>query len=238
VKRLTGIAVALALLALPSAGLAQTELPVGEAHGVKVVREHKAIVIVLTAKMQKRYAGKRLVVSCWAMLRNGSGGGSEPVRVPAHSRKLYTGEATPKIDYCRVWAPRHRHHAKRLLVSVPLTQKGAVFLDEESNAISMLGVLGIAELVDQDRKSDGYPTYDELIQGLPKRARAPIARRVVALAAPTDVPPAGKVGYYSDGDQNVAVATVSALGRRLFIAYGPDDVFSTNVLRYIFNERE
>jgi hypothetical protein len=32
--------------------------------------------------------------------------------------------------------------------------------------------------------------------------------------------------------------TVSASARRLFIEYGPDEVFSTNVLGYMFNERE
>jgi hypothetical protein len=238
VKALTGIVVALAVLLVPSAALAQAELPVGEAHGVKIVREHKAIVVVLSPKLQKRYAGKLLVVSCTTLMQDGTNSGSEPVRVPAHGRKLFTGDATRKIDFCRVAAPRHRGGSKRILVSVPLTQKGAVFLDEETKTITMFRALGVMSFVVERQKLDRYPTYDELIQGLPKRARAPVARRVVALAAATDAPPAGKVGYYSDGGENVTVATVSALGRRLFIAYGPDDVFSTNVLGYIFNERE
>jgi hypothetical protein len=29
-----------------------------------------------------------------------------------------------------------------------------------------------------------------------------------------------------------------ALGRQLFIEYAPDDVFTTNVLGYMFNERK
>jgi hypothetical protein len=158
--------------------------------------------------------------------------------VPLHSRKLNTGDTTGNIDFCRVWVPRHRHRPKRVLVSIPLTQKGAVFIDEESKALRMLGVLAIAAILQTDETSDGYPTYDELLSDIPKRERAAFARRVVALAAPTDAPPAGKVGYYSDGDEHLAIATVSASGRRLFIEYAPDGVFSTNVLGYMFNERE
>jgi hypothetical protein len=238
VKVLTGVVAALAILLTPSTALAQTELPVGEAHGVKVVREHKAIVVVLSAKLQKRYAGKLLVVSCTTLLEDGANLGSQGVRVPAHGRKLLTGDTTGKIDFCRVLLPRHRHEPRRVLVSVPLTQKGAVFIDEESKTIRMLGVLAVASIIKLDQKSDGAPTYDELLKAIPKRARAAFARKVVALAAPTEAPPTGKIGYYSDGDEHVAVATVSALGRRLFIEYAADGVFSTNVLGYMFNERE
>jgi hypothetical protein len=238
VKTLIAFAVAAVLLAVPSAGFAQTQLPVGEAHGVKVVREHKAIVIVLSPKLQKRYAGKLLVVSCTTLLKDGANLGSEGVRVPVHGRKLRTGDTTGKIDFCRVLLPRHRGRSKHVLVSVPLTQKGAVFIDEETKTIRMLSVLAIASILTEDKEANGVPTYDELIQAIPKRARAAFAAKLVALATPADAPPVGKVGYYGDGEQQVTVATVSALGRRLFIAYGPDDVFSTNVLGYIFNERE
>jgi hypothetical protein len=238
VKVLTGAAVALTLLLVPSTAVGQTELPVGEAHGVRVVREHKAIVVVLSAKLHKRYAGKRLEVSCTTLLEDGANLGSQVLDVPGHGRKLFTGDATRKIDFCRVSRPRHRHTPKHVLVSVPLTQKGAVFLDEEAKTLGMLGVLAIASIVALDHRSDGSPTYDELVMALPNREQAPFRKRVVALAAPADSPPAGKVGYYSDGDEQLAVVTASASGRRLFIQYGPDDVFSTNVLSYMFNERE
>jgi hypothetical protein len=121
---------------------------------------------------------------------------------------------------------------------VPLTQKGAVFIDEETKTRGMVRVLAISYIVQEREKLDGFPTYDELVQGLPKAVREPFAKNVVALAAPGDAPPAGKVGYYSDGDKHSAVARVSASGRRLFIEYAPDEVFSTNVLGYMLNEPE
>jgi hypothetical protein len=238
VKSLTAVAVALALLALPSTGHAQTELPVGEAHGVRVVREHRAIVVVLSAKLHKRYAGKNVLVSCTTLLEVGANIGSQVMRVPLHGRKLFTGDLTRPIDFCRVWRPHHHHVPKRLLVSVPLTQKGAIFVDEESKTLTMLGVLAIASVLGEDKSIDGTPTYDELVKALPNREQAPFRKKVVALGAPGDTPASGKVGYYSDGDEHIAIAILSASGRRLFIEYGSDDVFSTNVLSYMFNERE
>jgi hypothetical protein len=238
VKAFTGVLVGLTLLLVPSTALGQTELPVGEAHGVRVVRPHGTIVVIFSAKLHKRYAGKNLEVSCTTLLEDGANIGSQVLTVPRHSRKLDTGELTHPIDFCRVWRPRHRHSSKRVLASVPLTQKGAVFVDEESKTLHMLSWLGLAYFVEEKQKLDGNPTYDELVQGLPKRARPYLSQRIVPLAAPGDTPPRHRVGYYSDGDEHVAVAIVSASGRRLFVEYGPDGVFSTNVLGYMFNERD
>ena len=238
-KAFTGVAVALTLLLVPSTALGQTELPVGEAHGVRVVREHRAIVIVFTAradKLHKRLAGKNVIVSCTEITEDGFSSGSQVMRVPRHGHKLYTGDLTRGMDYCRLWKPRTKHRSKQVIVSVPLTQQGAVFIDEELKTRRMFGVLGIAYFVGESKHLDGVPTYDELIHGVPKQARAGLARSVVSLAAPGDSPPAGKVGYYSDGAEHVVVAIVSASGRRLFVENGPDDLFSSNVLRFLINE--
>jgi hypothetical protein len=241
VKILTGIAVSLGLLLAPSTVLAQVELPVGEADGVRVVREHRAIVVVFTAKaakLYKRVAGKRVLVSCTELRDNGASGGEVSLRAPEHRGKLRTGDRTRGIDYCRVWlAPRiAKVHGKRhtfgreLIVSVPLTQEGAVFLDEESKAVDLVAVVALASLVAEKQKLDVRPTYAQVVAEFPR-----IARVVVALAAPTDAPPAGKAGYYSDGQKHVAVAVLSASARRLFIEFN-DDVLSTNVASYIFGD--
>jgi hypothetical protein len=237
VKLLTGVAVALSLLLLPSAAVAQTELPVGEAHGVKVGRDARgAIVVVLSPKLHKRFAGKELIVSCTRLDDDGSLTGPEVVEVPERSRRLVTGDRNRKLDYCRVWRPRTKHAAKRILVSVPLTQKGAVFLDEERKTRTMFGVLSLADVAAEKLKLDGSPTYDQLITAVPRRAQAELSKFVVALPAPTAAPPPHKVGYYGDGTEQVAVAIVSAAGRVLFWRFGPDDVVSTNVLGYLLNE--
>jgi hypothetical protein len=240
VKILTGIAVSLGLLLAPSTALAQVELPVGEAEGVRVVREHRAIVVVFTeraAKLYKRIAGKLVIVSCTELLEDGGSSGAVTLRAPKQRGKLHTGDLTRGMDFCRVWlAPRtakvhgkRRHFGRELLVSVPLTQKGAVFLDEESKAGDIFSVLLLADIVAKRQKLDDlYPTHAQIVAEFPR-----VARVLVALAAPTDAPPAGKAGYYSDGQKHVAVATLSASGRRLFIEFD-DDVLSTNVAGYLF----
>jgi hypothetical protein len=240
VKAFTIIAASAALLLAPAA--AQAQLPVGEADGVKVVREHGAIVVVFTAKadkLYKRIAGKRVIVSCTEILDDGANVGEITLRARPHRSKLKTGDLTRGMDYCRVWlAPRtikrnkHTFHfGRRLIVSVPLTQQGAVFIDEESKVGDMLGIGAVAEAVEERQKLAGHPTFDQLVAAYPK-----VARVAIALAAPGDTPPAGKVGYYSDGAEHVALVTLSASGRRLFIEAAAGEVLSTNVAKYIFNE--
>jgi hypothetical protein len=242
VKTLTGIATIAVLLLVPATGQAQATLPVGETDGVRVVREHGAIVVVFTAradKLYKRVAGKRVVVSCTELLDDGSFTGTQTLRVSKHRRKIGTGDATKRLDYCRVWLPprttkRHGHrvhHSRELLVSIPLTQKGAVFLDEEFKALGLLGILFVASGVVEKQKLDGYPTYAQMLQQYPK-----LEGHLVALAIPTDTPPPDTIGYYSDGQQHVALAIVSGLGRRLFVEYAADEVLTTNVAGYIFGD--
>jgi hypothetical protein len=237
------------LLAAPSSGVAQTKLPVGEADGVRVVRERGALVFVFTqraAKLRKRIAGRVVEVDCvdqqpaerpprantggsdffgW----EGSGGG--PVRAPRHGRKLVTGDLTRGLDYCRVWLlgrPVRRHERRRigLIVSVPLTQIGAVFLDEESKARDLFRVLFAVAIVAERRHLVGWPSYG-VLRNLGFRKAG---QRFVSLAAPTDAPPAGAIGYYSDGYHHVAVAIRSGSGRRLFVEFA-DDAISDGVAR-------
>jgi hypothetical protein len=240
VKTLTGIAAAIVLMLVPTAAHAQ--LPVGEAHGVRIVREHGGIVVIFTsdaARLFKRIAGKKVLVSCTRILEHGGATLDNNLRAPPKRGKLITGDRSRGMDYCRVWlAPRKvtiqgkpRRLSRELIVSVPLTQQGAVFLDEEAKTIAMLTVSVVAGIVEERQKLAGHPTYDQLVAKYPK-----LARRVVGLAAPGDTPPAGKIGYYSDGAEHVALVTLSASGRRLFIEEAADDVLTTNVAEYLFGE--
>ena len=252
-KALGGIVAALVFLAAPSTGVAQTKLPVGEADGVRIVREHGAIVLVFTqraAKLYERIAGRVVEVECVEQeprqrppradtggndVLRGQGGGVEPLRAPKHGRKLVTGDRKRGWDYCEVWltAPPVRRHGERqrvgLIVSIPLTQIGAVFLDEKSKARELVLVLVGASLVAEKRHLLGWPTYEVLrAWGFRK-----LGSRFVRLDSPTGTPPAGTIGYWSDGDDHVAVAVLSASGRRLFIEQDAD-ALSTNVTGYIF----
>ena len=57
---------------------------------------------------------------------------------------------------------------------------------------------------------------------------------IVALDGPDASPPAGKLGYWTDGVRSVS-AVLTAAGRRLFIDL-ERDVFRTNVLPYLTND--
>ena len=115
---------------------------------------------------------------------------------------------------------------------MPLTQAGAVYLDEEAKARQLVLVLLGALLVGEKRQLSGWPTYALLLDwGFRKPGN-----RFVGLAGPTGTPPAGAIGYYSDGHDHVVVAVLSASGRRLFIEQDAD-VVSTNVTGYIFTFR-
>jgi hypothetical protein len=236
----TGVVAALLVaLAVPSAGAAQTPLPVGEKNGVRIVRERGSLVVVFTQRaerLRRKVAGKLVSVLCTEFVANGTSGGGVTQRAPWHGRRIETGDRTRGMDYCRVWLAartvrrgRERiRRARQLIASVPLTQEGAVFLDEETTARAIAGVLAFAELIAEDRPRAGYVTPAELLEALPRRRRP-----VVALAAPSDTPPAGVVGYYSDGAQHAATVGLSTQGKRLFLEVD-GDVLHTNIARHVF----
>jgi hypothetical protein len=236
VKRFTGLLVASALLVAPATAGAQAELPLGEADGVRVVREQRAIVIVFTKRADRLYeriAGKRVVVECTGEIREGvTSGGPVVVRAPKRPHRLVTGEASRGIDACTVSLPartvRRRGHRprrvpERQIVAIPLTREGAVRLDRQEKSEAIFGVLIAAESVGERLKLDGFPTHAQIVARYPR-----LSRVLVALPAAAAVPPPGKVGYFSDAADHVAVAAVTAAGKRLFIEFN-GDVLSTNL---------
>ena len=237
------------LLAPPPASAQTVQLPVGEAKGVRIVREHGAIVVVFTSRatrLWRRVAGKRVSVLCEELPDPDQfgivtvGGGGTTFRAPRRGRRLRTGDLTRGMDFCEVWLEartltrdgRRRRYGRELLVSIPLTQRGAVHLDEEARARALLGVLGRASFEADRRNLDRWPTSAELVAFLPVLPR-PIRLSVVGLASPADTPPAGSIGYYSDGARHVAAVVVSASGRRLFYELDVDQVIRSNVIEYI-----
>jgi hypothetical protein len=231
------LAGAFLLVLAPQAG---AQLPVGEADGVRIVRERGAIVVVFTeraARLYRRIGGKQVSVLCTEFTADGINSGGGNLRAPKRRRPLRTGDLTRGMDHCRVWLDARtvrrnglRQRLRReLIVSIPLTQRGAVFLDEEGKALELQSLLLLAGLLAEEDVPNAWPTAAELFE---RR----FDRSVVALANPTDTPPAGAIGYYSDGQQHVAAVTVSASGRRLFVEY-EGDVLHTNVAAYIYGER-
>lgn len=138
---------AMLLVVAPSAGAQTVQLPVGEANGVRIVRERGAIVVVFTpqaARLWRRVAGKRVSVMCWERSEPDEfgivteGGGGSTFRMPRRGRRLRTGDLSRGMDLCEVWLePRtlirngeRRRYGRELIVAIPLSQKGAVRLDE------------------------------------------------------------------------------------------------------------
>jgi hypothetical protein len=238
------VTVLLLALVLPSAGAAQAPLPVGEADGVRLVRERGQLVVVFTPRAQRlwrRVAGKRVDVSCVEFIDLGTRSGGNLLRAPKRGRRIRTGDHS-RVDYCRVWLPARRvrrggerqRRERVLIVSIPFTQEGAVFLDEQLNAIGLFGILTISQLSAEDAGRKGYLTYAELIE-LAAEARPRARSLFVELASPSDTPPPEKVGYYSDGAQHAAAVVLSASGRRLFLEHN-GDALHTNVAKYIFGD--
>ncbi len=243
-RLLTAAGLALALLA-PSAAHAQTQtdLPVGEARGVRLVVDHGGLVLIFShgsAKLRERINSRYAWMECTAfgdVFSNGFGGNLD---VSPHGRRVPLGFGSSHADFCDFFLRAHtvkrhgsRHHvSRRALFSIPLTQAGAVYLDEESKADKMFTISVIASLVRGDQKLSGYPSYAQLVQEYPK-----LTKGVVELPAPGDTPPPKRIGYYSDGQEHIAVAIVSASGKRLFIEESAGDVLSTNVAAYLFDDR-
>lgn len=244
--------VAVLLVVAPPAAAETVQLPVGEAQGVRIVRDHGAIVVVFTpraARLWRRVAGKRVSVLCEG--RSGPDefgivtveGGGTTFRAPRRGRRLRTGDLTQGMDVCRVsLEPRtvtrngeRRRYRRELIVAIPLTQEGAVRLDEKARAQALLLVLSIAAADAARRDLDGYPTSAELVASLPLLTR-PLKLSVVALPSASDTPPAGSIGYYSDGAHHLAAVVLSASGRRLFLEYDVDDVIRSNVVGYIYGD--
>jgi hypothetical protein len=227
---------ACALLVAAAPAHADTpQLPVGQAHGVRVVPHRGAVAVVFTrraAGLYRQIAGRKISVECTQfgpprLAFTGDHRAGEEWRAPKRRQTLATVTVRYDVqDFCEV---RLASRSRRVIVSVPLTQKGAIFLDERQKAGDLLSILTIAGLIADDRDSLDWPLAQEVIDFIAGRAEFD----VVALESAADTPPPGAVGYFSDGNDHVAVVARSAVGRRLFIEFDADDVSRTNLDRYL-----
>jgi hypothetical protein len=246
--RVASIAAAtLAALAAAPAAAPAADLPVGSAHGVRVRASQGAVVVVFTSRARKLYrriAGRKITVSCTDLPERESlaftltRSYGSTWRAPKRRRPLHTLTIPARrVDFCRVWLERKQ---RELIVSIPVTQPGAVVLDEEARAGELDSLLQFAGIVAERSNSTDWPTADELFAAEfnGRRVADFWPRTLVELDGPADAPPAGAIGYYSDGGAHVAVAIVSASGRRLYVELDEDDVIRTNVARYLYDEPE
>jgi hypothetical protein len=235
----------LALL-IPSAASAQTptELPVGESRGVRLVDDRGRLVLIFSpraARLRERINSRYAWMLCTHLGETFSSSGGGNLDVPRRGRRVPTGFGIDDADYCRFFLRSHtvergdsrRRVPRRVLFSIPLTQTGAVYLDEEAKTIRMLRISLVAAAVEEELELSGHATYAQLVERYPS-----LARRVVGLSGPGEAPPPGRIGYYSDGREHVALAILSASGRRLFIEQSAGDVLKTNVAGHLFGDRD
>jgi hypothetical protein len=225
------LAAAVGFLLLAPAASAQPppkELPTGEVDGVRVKRTARdGIVVTFTdeaARLYRRIAGRRVIVSCGKLgspqlvLGRELIEQSEALVAPRRRAPLRTGMRTRGFDFCSVARARGPADEAGTLVTVSITQDGAVYLDEQAVGENLVTALGLAT---RDQRT--FLPANEIVQRVGDRFP------VVALAAPTDSPPAGRIGIFSDGAKHAAAVGLSTLGRRLFFEVNGDTV-ATNTL--------
>ena len=238
-------------VAVAGPAAAQEPLPTGENDGVRIVRERGAIVVVFTKpadRLWRRVAGRRVSVMCDEMTGpdedgiSGVNSGGAAYRTPKRGRRIRTGDLTRGMDLCTVTLLPYRvhrrdgviRHGRQRLVTIPLTQKGAIRLDEWERTQALYGVLLISSLLAHRGDAGSYLTGPALVEALPVLKR-PLRLPIVVLTGPDETPPAGSLGYYSDGAEHAASVILSATGRRLFIESEPGGVLRTNVAGYMFD---
>ena len=102
-------------------------------------------------------------------------------------------------------------------------------------------LLFLAGYVGERLELEAHPRYPQLVDFLARPggpSPGKISGGLVALSSPSGTPPAGKLGYYSDGAERAVVAVLSRSGRRLFIEGEPGGVVRTNVSDFVFGDRD
>ena len=202
------------------------------------------------ADLYRRFAGRRTIIGCVDLPAEDSLTGRPTMddgelhfTAPVRRRPLPTYTLVASHDYCDISLARRsvkrgrvRYMARRKLVlSVPLTAIGAVYLDERRKAHRLQAILEMAGGQGDEASPPRYPPSSEV--GVPW-PQAPVWMRPVALASPSDSPPARTYGYYSDGSRHAAAVTFSARGRRLFIEVDGRSALYTNVAEHLVRWRD
>jgi hypothetical protein len=204
--RTLAVAAAAASLAGAAPAAAQEE--------VRGIRAQNAagggVTFTFTAQVHRRIAGLRTIVRCQAAVPGSAllapldraGELFADTRTPLKRRSLrvrHAGGTT--FDVCELTALRGLKPVRS--VTLPLTAAGSAYLAAKRVGDRLVAVLVVASALGPDGR---YPAAADVV-----------APGLVVLAAPTDSPPAGKVGLYSDAAQHMTVAALTADGRRLYI---------------------
>lgn len=211
-------------------------LTTGATRYVRVVRlRHGERTLRLTRVGKRRFGsevrGSFLIAQCVRLRRTAAGlvSGETSVSVETihhpRGRSVYVSLVTPRADFCdvelgvidRSGHSFREHLSAPPLDNVPVTERGAGYLNEDRVTFRLLFTIGLAEALAAQRHSGHFPPA-RVLSKLPG---------TVALRTARATPPRHRVGYYSNGSEHAEVVALSALGQRLFmdIKHG---IFSTN----------
>jgi hypothetical protein len=221
---LAALALAVSLSATATAAAAAPLPTLGAADGVSMTHVGTEIQVRFSgaaATAAASYVGHELSIWCerqpvsglaLADTSSSSGGPTATLKQAADGTLTLAGHfSSDPFDVCAVRRPPRRRVVGRdgpfvvetgtsrpPLARDALTPAGATWIEELGHAIALQTALApLADLA-------AYP--------LPAAFARP---GVVALDGPDGTPPAGAVGYWSDGARRAAAATVSGAGRRL-----------------------
>lgn len=206
-KRLSLVGFLLALpLAAPPTASAETQIPPPEA-GVRARLVDGTIASMrFSPSLFRELAGKRVVIACTEMSTS-DGPGITSEGIGSEAFRMPKRRRVVRRFVGRGYDYCTLRAKRRHIVTFATSERGAIVVDEQYRTYLMLTVLSS------------------------EAARS--ALPVVPLASPSDTPPAGSIGYYSDGGEHAAVVMLSDAGRRLFVEVNADDVLYTNVARYL-----
>lgn len=214
----------------------------GAADGVTATRAGTSVEIRLAgaaATAAAAYADKELTVNCDTRPRPGlllrSGADSRSSGADGTLRRQADGSLALKVilqdrawDTCEISRPGtarrrvgrqgplaiYRGELRAPLARVALTAAGAAWIDELGRAVA----LDEATTAAQRQSPSGVLTPEQLA-----------AAGLVALPDEGATPPAGSVGYWTDGHGRNEVVTLSAAGRRLIEGSSADGTQRSNV---------
>lgn len=218
------------LLVTGTAPAAEPVLPLGTdgkgAHldvrrGGPLYRGRPVLVLTFDASAADQYrqiAGRDLEVTCVRFGRPprlfGASGGSGQ-QAPRRQRPIVV-MINRRYDLCSIGV-RHGHQM-RVLARIPLTAFGAQRLDEHNTAVAV--VAAVRTLARPER---------------PSAATVAATFHGVVLTAPTDMPPPGVLGVYSDGAEHVYAAEIDRAGKLLFVEQ-EGDVTRSNLIYDLLDE--
>jgi hypothetical protein len=218
----------------PAGAAADTGLPVGHAKGVSVQVDRYGVNFRFAKKLDPTVAallrpGRHVDLSCTTLgpLRMNGGRTSiretERVQVPEHRTRLrLPTRRRLHPSFCTI----HLASTGIDIVDIPVTQDGAVYVDERH---TLFGIRNAAYTAADDAEEAESATFETADQYVRKYG---YDGDMVALATPDASPPTGKLGIFSDGAHHFEAVALSTLGRRMFYDVN-GDVLTTNGIPYL-----